>query len=233
MDSPGALSREQRATLAAWADEGDIPPGFADRVVVAFLAERVDLDEDEAVSPEPRAKVGEARLVRVVGIITAMAAAAAVMLMVRVLPRASEVEVAAARTCEHVGAGRERGLEPSRSEPSAASACETGAEPLPPEPRAEARAGRPEPNLAVLGAQAATVLAQHCSPCHDSTDFEANPNALQVFDLEQPQWWLTMSDAQLEEARTRVQQLGAATEDERRRVAAFVEVQLRQRAHAG
>jgi hypothetical protein len=42
-----------------------------------------------------------------------------------------------------------------------------------------------------------------------------------------------MSDAQLVEARTRVQELAAATDDERWRLAAFVEDQLHRRAHAG
>jgi hypothetical protein len=208
MDSPGALSSEDRAALAAWADEGDIPDGFADRVVVAFLAEQADdedpaVEREPAVTVEPRAAVGGGRLLRMVGLVAAVAAAAAVMLMVRVLPRASEVEVVSARA------------------------------PAPTDRPEETRTGLQEPDAAVLGAQAATVLAQHCTPCHDSTDPDANPNALQVFDLEQPQWWLTMSDAQLEDVRTRAQELGAATDDERARVKAFVQAQLQQPAHAG
>jgi hypothetical protein len=217
MDSPGALSSDDRAALAAWADEGDLPEGFADRVVVAFLAEAAGdvnrADAYEAVVPiEPRATVGGGKLLRLVGFVAAIAAAAAVMLMVRVLPRASEVEVVSAHACEHAGAK---------------------AAPTPTDPPIAAGPSLRAPELAVLGAQAATVLAQHCSPCHDSTDPDANPSALQVFDLEQPQWWLTMSDAQLEQARTRVQELGAASDDERARVKAFVQAQLQQPAHAG
>jgi hypothetical protein len=232
------LSSENRAALAAWADDGDGPDGFADRVVVAFLAQReADVDDaldeadeadDEVIAAEPRAAVGDGRVLRMVGLVAAVAAAAAVMLMVRVLPGAPEgVEVADAGRFQHAGVGDEP---PDRRD---CEHAEAGAGPSLAELPAQGQPSPPQPDLAILGAQAATVLAQHCSPCHDSTDPEANPNALQIFDLEQPQWWLTMSDAQLEDARTRVQELEAATDDERGRVKAFVEVQLRQRAHAG
>jgi hypothetical protein len=224
------LSDDERAALAAWADEGDVPDGFAERVAAAWLAERLgeapddeQADEDEAVTAGPRAATRGGRGVRVVGLVATLAAAAAVMCMVRLPPRASEVEGAvAAEPVEDAEAG-------------ACDRAAPGAGPV----RAEAPAAVPaevepaEPDLAVLGAGAGAVLAQHCMPCHDSTDPAAKPDALQVFDLEQPQWWLTMSDAQLVEARTRVQELAAATDDERWRLAAFVEDQLHRRAHAG
>jgi hypothetical protein len=244
-DALGALSTDERAALAAWADEGDEPDGFADRVVAAMLAERIgdggeglDVDESEgdasqAAAAEPRVAAGDGRVVRVIGLIAAFAAAAAVMLMVRVLPGAPEVEVVADAggemraapvrpaaqaerlpTCDHADGG----AEVPRAEPPVAETF-----PAP----------SPETVIAVLGAEAGLVLAEHCMPCHDSTDPEANPGALQVYDLEQPQWWLTMSDAQLEEARTRVQQLEAASDDERRRVSAFVEARRQQLARAG
>lgn len=204
MDDPSALRSDERAALAAWADEGDLSDGFGDRVVATFLAERLGQAEEEA--PEARARAREGGVVRVIGLVAAIAAAAAVMLMVMVLPRASAgVEVADARGWDQgidelglvVVSEETRALEPSR------------------------------------GARAAAVLAQHCAPCHDSSDPEGKPQALDVFDLEQPQWWITMSDAQLEEARLRVQELGAATEEERGRVAGFVETELARRAHAG
>lgn len=211
MDDPSALRSDERAALAAWADEGDLADGFGDRVVAALLAERLgaeelddELDDEGAVAPGPRPWAREGRLLRVVGLVAAIAAAAAVMLMVRVLPRASEgIAVADGRDWDH--AKDQRALE--RSTPSS--------------------------DVERLGARAAAVLAQHCSPCHDSTDPEGQPQALQIFDLEQSQWWLTMSDAQLEETGLRVRELGAATDDERDRVAVFVAAQLRQRAHAG
>jgi mono/diheme cytochrome c family protein len=201
----GALTNEERAALAAWADDGDVPDGFADRVVAACVSERLaesladDVDDDVAVGSRPAAREG--RVVRLVGLCAAIAAAAAVMLMVRVLPRASEVDVQLA------AAG-----EPSRVEPA------------PTEPAAEADA---------IAAEAALVLAQHCSPCHDSTDPGAQPAALQVFDVEQPRWWILMSDAQLEEARLRVQELEAATDDDRRKLDAFAAARRRPPAHAG
>lgn len=213
----GALNDHERAALADWADDGDVPDGFEDRVVAAYLGRgerQGEGDSDaggaEAAVARSRAAASEGRVVRLVGWAAAIAAAAAVMLMVRVLPRASEVELVAEAQSE---AG-----EPSRS-----------VEP----PRAETSSPSPEPALVVLGAAAGSVLAQHCSPCHDSTDPERKPAALDVFDLEEPQWWLTMSDAQLEEARMRVQELGAASDDERRTMDAFVEARLHPTAHAG
>jgi hypothetical protein len=163
---------------------------------------------------------------RVGVLIPEFGAAAGVMLLVRVRPHASEGAVAVLTsppaqaeplddpTCDHADGSVEAPL----AEPPVA---ETFPAPL------------PETMLAVLGAEAGLVLAEHCMPCHDSTDPGANPGALQVYDLDQPQWWLTMSDAQLEEARTRVQQLETASDDERRRMSAFVEARRQQLARAG
>jgi hypothetical protein len=236
MDSAGPLSSEDRAALAAWADDGDGPDGFAERVVVAFLAERDGRDHDEPSraanargehhAAEPRTTLGGTRVLRVVGLVAAVAAAAAVMLMVRVLPRASEGdELAEAR------AGDCGGVEPSLGE-HACGLAEAQAQPElgHDEPSV---AGQRAPELAVLGAHAGAVLANHCMPCHDSTDPDAKLGALEVFDLDQSHWWITMSDAQLRDARTRVQENEAATQHERRHVTAFVEAELRRRAHSG
>lgn len=230
----GALSNHERAMLAAWADDGDVPDGFEDRVVAAMLAERLgelgDGEGDEAAVARPRAAASEGRVVRLVGWAAAIAAAAAVMLMVRVLPRASEVEqVAEAGSASEPDGPSSPGEPLAPGEPSRGFEPPRGIEP----PLVETSSASPEPVLAVLGAAAGTVLAQHCSPCHDSTDPEAKPAALDVFDLEQPQWWLTMSDARLEEARTRVQELGAASDDERRTMDAFVEARLHRMSRAG
>jgi hypothetical protein len=211
----GALDDEERAALAAWADDGDGPDDFSDRVVAAFMAERVgaaagDDAEVEAAAVRTSARTGEGRVVRVVGLCAAIAAAAAVMLMVRVLPRSADAEATDTAVAAGVGVSGE--------------------------PAAEATVGgaaAERVDLMALGADAAAVLAVHCSPCHDAEDPEAKPEALRVFDIRQPQWWITMSDAQLEEARTRVQELGAASEDERRTVTAFVEARQRATPHAG
>lgn len=230
-DEPrGALSPTERTMLAAWADEGDPPDDFAERVVARFLAERIgesDAGIDDpsealdggafgpgaggsmgpAIATEGRA-VGEGKVVRLVGFAAAFAAAAAVMLMVRVLPRSAEEGAAE----------------------TAVAAVQS------PEPPAEATgpaAVGERADAVSLAAEAGAVLATHCSPCHDSEDPEAKPEAVRVFDVAQPQWWLTMSDAQLDDTRTRVQTLGAASEDERRRVDAFVEARRRRDAHAG
>ena len=138
------------------------------------------------------------------------------MLMVRVLPRASEVEhESAVHACDAAMAHeREPRDEPGRRQPSATP-----------------RPASTEPT--VLGARAVEVLAHHCSPCHDSTDPEAKAGALGVFDVEQRYWWSTMSDAQLEDASMRVSELEGSTDDERERVGAFVQAELQRRARAG
>lgn len=209
-DHLGALTDDERAALAAWADDGDVPDGFEDRVVAAYLSassasSASGPDRGEAALAGPRAAGREGRVVRLVGLGAAIAAAAAVMLMVRVLPRASEVELEVAEA-----------REPSSAEP-------TTVEPAPERPS----------ELAALGADAALVLAQHCVPCHDSTDPEAKPAALQVFDLQQPQWWLLMSDPQLDVARERLEQLEAATDDDRRKLDAFLAARRRVPTHSG
>lgn len=202
----GALTPEQLAALHAWADAGDVPDDFADRVVARLRCQRDDPPSTHARGQEAAAVASrtgaEARVVRRVGVVAALAAAAAVMLMVRVLPRASEV------------------------------ADDPAARPASPSERALAMASEPSESQR-LGAAAADVLAEHCRPCHDSTDPEAKPEALAVFDVTEPRWWAVMSDAQLEDASMRVQQLGAATDDERRTMDAFVRARLERPAHAG
>lgn len=231
MDSPlgaddsmvGALSSDERAALAAWADEADPSDGFTDKVLSAWIAERAteesrppdDLDDraEPAAAEQPRRSASAARTRRVVAWAATLAAAAAVMLMVRVLPRASGAEHAGGPTCNHDG--------DAHGPPSIARL----------DPAAAPEAGEPE-HLA-LGSNAATVLARHCSPCHDSGDPDAKAGALDVFDVEQSYWWSTMSDAQLEDARDRIRAHEAATDDERRHMNAFVDAELRRRARAG
>jgi hypothetical protein len=236
-DHLGALNDDERAALAAWADDGDVSDGFEDRVVAAYLSatlsagssslaegssslaegssseDRALRFEGEALATGPRATVREGRVVRLVGFCAAIAAAAAVMLMVRVLPRAEgELEVAEAR-----------GLSPAEL---------VASEPANERP-SESEVDAAEPDVDALGTEAGLVLAQHCVPCHSSTDREANAGALRIFDVEQPQWWVLMSDAQLDGARQRLEYLDAASEDDRRKLAAFLEARRRAPTHSG
>lgn len=224
----GTLSSRERSMLAAWADDGDVPDDFADRVVAAYLAEA---DEDpEATVARPRPAASDGKLVRLVGWAAAIAAAAAVMLMVRVLPRASEVEqVADGHHETAVARAPVPGQPPLEAEHQGDATCdhEDGASEPP------SVGSSPEPVLEVLGREAGIVLAEHCSPCHDSTAPDASLEALLVYDLEQPQWWLTLSDVQLEDVRMRIQGLGAASDDQRRQVNAFIEARQQQVARAG
>lgn len=235
----GALSPRERTLLAAWADDGDVPDELEDRVVVALLAERLgegdgdregDRDEGGAAAEvaRSRAATSEGRVVRLVGWAAAIAAAAAVLLMVRVLPRASEVEpvreVAAAERAvpaEPPVAVRAE-AEPERETPERVTpelepetACET---------------------FDALAAEATLVAARYCSPCHDSADRDAHPGALGVFDVQEQEWWSLMSDAQLEGSRRRAQMLvedSGATEDEQRKLDAFLARRLELEPHAG
>lgn len=234
-DHLGALSNAERSLLAAWADDGDVPDGFEDRVVAAFLAGaapsaapgepgdsadplvglgRLDRGwlEGDALATGPRAAAREGRVVRFVGLCAAVAAAAAVMLMVRVLPRASEVD---------------------RGRDVAAAERAVPVEPLVPgEEEAAASVPASVPETDVLAAEATLVAAQHCSPCHDSADRDAHPAAIDVFDVQQQAWWSLMSDTQIDGARRRVQALDASEED-RRKLDAFLARRLEQPLHAG
>ena len=224
----GALSPRERTLLAAWADDGDVPDALEDRVVVALLAERLGDREGDAGGVEAevarsRAATREGRVVRLVGWAAAIAAAAAVLLMVRVLPRASEVEQA------REVAAAERAVP---AEPPAALRAEA-------EPELETPELEPETaceTFDALAAEATLVAARYCSPCHDSADRDAHPGALGVFDVQEQEWWSLMSDAQLEGSRRRAQMLvedSGATEDEQRKLAAFLARRLELEPHAG
>ena len=232
----GALSPRERTLLAAWADDGDVPDALEDRVVVALLAERLGDREGDAGGVEAevarsRAATREGRVVRLVGWAAAIAAAAAVLLMVRVLPRASEVEQA------REVAAAERAVP---AEPPAALRAEAELEtPELETPGLETPELEPETaceTFDALAAEATLVAARYCSPCHDSADRDAHPGALGVFDVQEQEWWSLMSDAQLEGSRRRAQMLvedSGATEDEQRKLAAFLARRLELEPHAG
>jgi mono/diheme cytochrome c family protein len=63
--------------------------------------------------------------------------------------------------------------------------------------RLAARQLDPPPALARMRVDAHALLAANCAPCHDSTASGADGDALEVFDLQHPAWWLSMSDRQL------------------------------------
>ncbi len=190
------LSSEERQALADWADH-EPSDGFADAVVMAWVQE---------------ARVGASRAPNrgMVGIGAGLAAAAAVLLFMRIIPPGPNDAMAHASRCEP---------EILRAEVN-------------PE---EAAVAVPESTdrVAVLGDDAVAVLTRHCSPCHDGLDSEAKADALEVFDVRQPRWWSGMSDGQLGEVRLRIEQLGAADGSERQQMDAFIEAQLAERAHAG
>ncbi|MCX4245380.1 hypothetical protein OEB96_32440 [Paraliomyxa miuraensis] len=213
------MNDDERAALAAWADDDDPSDAFTEKVLCAWFAEQAGsteegVVEEPALTSEPRAAASRRRAVGWVG---ALATAAVVMLMVRVLPRASEVERETAGHACAPAMAQERGPadERGRHEPMTPGAVSA------------------EPESTVLGAQAGQVLAHHCNPCHDSTLPDAKTGALEVFDLDKPYWWSTMSDAQLEDASLRVRELAGSTDDERERVGTFVQAELQRRARAG
>lgn len=223
----GALSPRERTMLAAWADDGDVPDGLEDRIVAAVLAEPPDEGEGDEVAAaaevaRSRAAASEGKGVRLVGWAAAIAAAAAVMLMVRVLPRASEGEharevaaaerAAASEPAAALGAELEAEAEPDSDVLAPETACET---------------------FDALAAEATLVATRYCSPCHDSADRDAHPGAVGVFDVQQQEWWSFMSDAQIEGARRRTQQLEHATQEERYKLDAFLAQPLERPLGAG
>jgi hypothetical protein len=56
--------------------------------------------------------------------------------------------------------------------------------------------------------EARAVLESHCGECHNSTLPTAKTAALRIFDLKEPDFAATMSDAQLSKALGRVEGLG-------------------------
>ncbi|MCH9683613.1 MAG: hypothetical protein K0V04_19400 [Deltaproteobacteria bacterium] len=222
LDEANVLSHEQRVALAEWS-EGEPSAGFADAVMAAWARELEPEAEDAehggsrltatATRPTPRRR-------NLIGLVAGLAAAAAVLLLVQALPRASAgVSIASG---EHHGPDHQ---------------CEDHAAPGPvvAEPMAVPASfgAQPDARMAALGDGALAVLTTHCMPCHDSQDPDAKDGALRVYDTRQSRWWQTMSDDQLREATTRVEELGVASDDQRRSMAAFVEAELSRRARAG
>lgn len=236
----GPLTHGERAALAAWAEQ-DALTGFADSVVAAWAMSqateaKLEVEAFDGATPfaepltEPMTEQGADASVAgirrlghrpsgiggVVGLVAAFAAAAAVMLMVRVLPR-DVGSLAVARDCARSAAPRALESE------SGLAAMERG------DGSNSDSVGAP---YSVLEADAMAVLTAHCSPCHDGAAEGAQSGALDVFDVRQPKW-RTMSGEQLRQTNLRFGELGTVTDDERRRMTTFVEAELSRRAHAG
>lgn len=86
--------------------------------------------------------------------------------------------------------------------------------------------GDPPAELSRLRTRAHTLLAEHCSPCHDAEDARARGEALAVFDTRSPQWWLTMSEQQLEVMLSRAADEETMTPAEVDGVARYVAAEL-------
>lgn len=216
----GVLNEREYAALAQWAD-AEPSADFVDDVMAAWICELGERDErsqdpdDSQAIPltDPETGRGRARPRRsrpkVIAVAVAVAASVAVLWLARARPATGSIVVP--KACDQLARG--------------SSSSEI---PIPTvEPRAAAPADR-------LTADALAVLVHHCTPCHDGAERQrAEADALQVFDVSEPDFWAPMSDAQLRETETRVQQLGVATEPERRSMASFVDRQLRRRARSG
>jgi mono/diheme cytochrome c family protein len=85
-----------------------------------------------------------------------------------------------------------------------------------------------EPPVALtqMRAEAHTLLAVHCSPCHDSTAFDAEGEALDVFDVQDSRWWLTMSDRQLRVVIDRMASRDGMSPDDIEGIASYIEAEL-------
>ncbi len=217
LDEGRALSIEDHDALAKWA-EHEPSDDFADAVMAAWQQELDDDAEAEAPAAIPRRATGDRNLI---GLVVGVAAAAAVLLLViQPTPKAEAgTRIAQPDRCAHAlsesAPGCDHDVAPERTV--------SGVPDAPVDASTFTR----------LSADALAVVTHHCMPCHDGRDDEAKAGALEVYDVRQPRWWRTMSDEQLEQTELRVRELGVASEDERRSVAAFVDAELTRRARAG
>ncbi len=84
--------------------------------------------------------------------------------------------------------------------------------------------------LARMRLDAHALLAAHCVPCHDSTASTADAAALDVFDVQDPSWWLAMSDRQLRIVVDRVSSSADMGADEIAGIERYVQAELDFRA---
>ena len=84
--------------------------------------------------------------------------------------------------------------------------------------------------LARMRADAHTLRAAHCAPCHDSTAMDAENDALEIFDVQDSRWWLTMSDRQLRVVVDRMTSRDGMTPDDIAGITSYIEAELDFRA---
>lgn len=82
-------------------------------------------------------------------------------------------------------------------------------------------------SLLELRSAALETLAAECTPCHSSTNEESVSGALEVFDVQDPRWYLSMSDRQLGVAVRRLD--GTVGGDEADRFRAYVDAEIAHR----
>ncbi|HET6584243.1 MAG TPA: hypothetical protein VFG69_12360 [Nannocystaceae bacterium] len=83
--------------------------------------------------------------------------------------------------------------------------------------------------LLAMRTAALATLQQQCMPCHSRSSADAVPGALEVFDVEDPRWYLSMSDRQLGVAARRIDGTGIAAA-EREGFHAYVDGEIAHRA---
>jgi len=81
-------------------------------------------------------------------------------------------------------------------------------------------------DLAALRVSAHGVLVARCVPCHLGSDAGAKPPALEVFDLDQPDWWRRPPGPRL---RKMIGRLASAPAEQRELVSAFIDAELADR----
>lgn len=85
----------------------------------------------------------------------------------------------------------------------------------------------PSASLLEMRAAALATLQAECTPCHSGASTEAVPGALEVFDVEDPRWYLSMSERQLGVAMRRID--GAVETAEREGFRAYVDGEIAHR----
>ena len=86
-----------------------------------------------------------------------------------------------------------------------------------------------KPAATSLADQAREIIRSSCGTCHTTSSPQANPKALAIYDLDQPDWGATMSRAQLDSFSKRVAGKAEWTGEPRATLDAYVE-ELRARA---
>lgn len=87
-------------------------------------------------------------------------------------------------------------------------------------------------DLLALRTAALATLQEQCMPCHSRSSADAVPGALEVFDVEDPRWYLSMSERQLGVAVRRIDGTDVQTA-EREGFHAYVDAEIAHRRASG